>query len=131
MRVGGGGEDRAVVVLQHLNPRGDVGGVIVADLRGEFKIGAEESGTQLGDQLLAGVTFVAPAFAAEITIKAGRMLYPVTCLMGKGRVKAFSVGESLNRRHLDVVEFLRVVGLAAPVADIGARGREERLGVID
>jgi hypothetical protein len=42
LRVGGGGEDRAVVVLQDLQPRGDVGGVIVPDLRGEFEIGAQE-----------------------------------------------------------------------------------------
>jgi len=41
LRVGGGGEDRAVV-LQDLQPKGDVRGVIVTDLRGEFEIGAEK-----------------------------------------------------------------------------------------
>jgi hypothetical protein len=51
--------------------------------------------------------------------------------MGEGAVKALDIGESLNRRHLDVVEFLRVVGLAAPVADIGAGAGEKRLRVRD
>ena len=46
-------------------------------------------------------------------------------------VKAFGVAEALDRRHLDVVGFLRVVGPAAAVTDIGAGGCEERLGVID
>jgi len=51
--------------------------------------------------------------------------------MGEGAVKTLGVGECLNRRHLDVVEFLRVIGLAATVADIGPCAGEERLGVRD
>ena len=78
--MGGGGEDRAALVLQNFQPRGEVGGVVVADLRGEFEIGAQESGAQLGDEFLAGIAFVAPALASEITVKAGRMLYPVNIM---------------------------------------------------
>src|SRR5258708_38492049 len=95
-----GGEDRAVVILQDLQPEGDVGGVIVADLRREFEIGAQECGPQLGDEFLVSVACVAPALATEFTIKAGLMLRPVNCLMTKRALKLFGIGESLNWRHL-------------------------------
>jgi len=39
--------------------------------------------------------------------------------------------KALNRWHLDIVEFLSVVGLAATVPDIGPRAGEECLGVRD
>lgn len=42
LRMGGGGEDQAFVVLQGLQPVGDIGGVILTDLGGNFEIGTEE-----------------------------------------------------------------------------------------
>src|ERR1019366_3010429 len=129
--MGGGGEDRAALVLQNFQPRGEVGGVVVADLRGEFEIGAQESGAQLGDEFLGGIAFVAPALASEITVKTGRMFYPVNTFVAKRGVKFLSIGESLNRRHLDVVKFLRVVGPVAAITDFGSRGSEELIGMSD
>jgi hypothetical protein len=40
LRMGGGAEDRPPVVLQHGYPRGDIGGVILADFRRDIEIGA-------------------------------------------------------------------------------------------
>ena len=48
----GGGEDGPLVVPKHLEPGGDVGGMVVTNLRSEAEVGAEEGGAQFGDQLL-------------------------------------------------------------------------------
>ena len=40
LRVAGGDEDRALIVLEDLQPRRDVGGMIVAGFRRDAKIGA-------------------------------------------------------------------------------------------
>ena len=40
LRVAGGGEDRPLVVLQDLQPRRDIGGVVVAGFGRDAKIGA-------------------------------------------------------------------------------------------
>ena len=40
LRMAGGGEDRALVVLEDLQPRRDIGGVVVAGFRRDAKIGA-------------------------------------------------------------------------------------------
>jgi hypothetical protein len=56
-------------------------GVIVADFRSQLKVCAQERGTQLGDQLLAGITFVAPRLAAEIALQAAVVLGPVRRLV--------------------------------------------------
>jgi len=42
LRLAGGGEDRPLVVLQDLQPRRDIGGVVVAGFRRDAKIGAEK-----------------------------------------------------------------------------------------
>jgi hypothetical protein len=39
LRVGSSGEDRAIIILQDLQPKGEVGGVIGADLWRGFEIG--------------------------------------------------------------------------------------------
>ena len=49
LSVGGSLEDRAVVVLQNLEPSGDLGRVVLADLGGELDAGAKKCGAQLGD----------------------------------------------------------------------------------
>jgi len=46
-------------------------------------------------------------------------------------VEAFSVAEALDRRHLDVVRFLRVVSAASATADVGFSGGEECVSVLD
>jgi hypothetical protein len=45
----GGGEDRALVVLQDLKPRRDISGVVVAGFRRDAKIGAEKCRADFGD----------------------------------------------------------------------------------
>jgi hypothetical protein len=56
---------RPPIVLQHLEPLGDIGGVILAHLRRQAKIGAQERACQFGDQLLGGIPFIAPPLARE------------------------------------------------------------------
>ena len=42
LRVGCGGEDRALVVFQDLDPRRDIGGVVFPNLRRKLEVGAKE-----------------------------------------------------------------------------------------
>jgi hypothetical protein len=49
LRVAGGGEDRALVVLQDLKPRRDISGVVVAGFRRDAKIGAEKRRANFSD----------------------------------------------------------------------------------
>ena len=51
LRVASRGEDRAVVVLQHLQPIRDVAGVALAQLKSEVEVGAEKGGTLLPDDI--------------------------------------------------------------------------------
>ena len=69
--MGGGAEDRAFVVLESGQPRGDVGGVVVSHFRREPQVGAQERSSQLGYQFLAGIAFVAPGLATEIALQPG------------------------------------------------------------
>src|SRR5438270_9175980 len=46
-----------------------IGGMIVTDLGREFQIGAEESGTQIGNEFLVRIASIAPS-CARIQIKA-------------------------------------------------------------
>lgn len=77
LRVCSGLEDSALVILQNLEPMPDIGGVVVAWLRGDTQIGTKESGAQFSDQLFAGVAFITEALAAEVTVKAALMFGPV------------------------------------------------------
>jgi len=77
LRVAGGAEDEPLVVLQHLEPVADVGGVILPDVRGDAEVGRQEGGTEFGDKFLAGVAFVAPCFPAEVAVEALRVPRPV------------------------------------------------------
>ncbi len=47
LRVRRGGEDRALVVLQRLDPRRDIGGMVLAKLRRQVEVGGQERGTKL------------------------------------------------------------------------------------
>ena len=48
LRVAGCREDRAVVCLEHVQPVGDVGGVVLTRLKRQIKIGTEERGAEFG-----------------------------------------------------------------------------------
>lgn len=81
LRVRGGGEDRAAVVLQNFEPVGDIGGVIFAGLQRQFKIGAQEGCAQFGDQFFLGIGVAAEAVAAEVAVKAVFAARPMGQLM--------------------------------------------------
>ena len=68
-RLGCGGEDRLLVGLQDGKPGREILRVIRARLVGDAKIGAEESGSEFGDQLLDRIGLVAEALA-ELPIAA-------------------------------------------------------------
>lgn len=101
LRMGGGGEDEALVILQNLG--GDIGGVILADFRSDTEIGAKKGRPYLGHQFLFRVTVIAPALAAEVTLQSGRGFRPMAHLMAKGPVKGFGVIESEEGRHLHMI----------------------------
>ena len=48
LRVARGSEDRALVIAQDRDPVGDIGGVVVANLRRKFEIGRQERRAKLG-----------------------------------------------------------------------------------
>jgi hypothetical protein len=77
LRVRRGGEDGALVVLQDFQPGGDVAGVILARFGCDAEVDAQEGRSELGDQLLGGVAFIAPAFAAEFAGQARGVPGPV------------------------------------------------------
>lgn len=49
LRMTGRGENRPLVLFQHLESHRDVGGMVLADLRGQSEIGAKERGPDLGN----------------------------------------------------------------------------------
>jgi len=124
-------EDGPGVVLQNLEPGRDVGGVVFLDFRGDFEIGAKESRAQLGHEFLAGIAFVAPGLAAEVPVEARRMFGAMDAFVRESRVEAFGIAEAFDGRELDVVGFLRVVGPAPAIPDVGLRSGEEPIGVLD
>ncbi len=55
--MGCGGEHRSVVGRQDFKPGCDIGCVIFARFQSKFQIGAQESSSKFGNQLLDSVTF--------------------------------------------------------------------------
>ena len=131
LRVGCGLKMARLSFLSTFKPRRDVGGVVVADFRRQFQVGAEESGAELGHEFLAGIALVAPGLAAEIPVEAAGCLVQCVALMRERGVVALGVAEGLDRRHLDVVGLAGVEGAVATDADVGAGVGEECLGVVD
>lgn len=129
LRVGRGGKDGALVGLEDLEPAGDVGGVVLTDLRCELEPGADEGGSEFGDKLFRGVGGIAPARAVEVTIEPGLVAGPMCEFMAKRGVVAFGGDEAREGRQLDVVETRAVIGLMAAVADVGRGRRDESLGL--
>src|SRR5580693_983950 len=90
----------AVVVPEDFQPCRDIGGTVLARFQVEFEVSAQESRSKFRDEFLAAVTFVAPAPATEIAIKALRVLRPVRQFMGEGGVVALSIAEGFEGWHL-------------------------------
>ena len=119
--MGGCRKDGTIVILENFQPSRDIGGVFLPRLLVQFEIGTEESRPQLGNKLFAAVTFIAPALAAEVTVKALRVFCPVGQFVGEGGVVALGIAEGLERRHLYVIQFLRVIGTVPAVSDVAPR----------
>lgn len=77
LRMGGGGEDRALVILQDFQPALNIGCMIAAGLGLQFQIGAKERRAKFGDKFFFGVAFITPFLAPEFTVKTALMLRPV------------------------------------------------------
>ena len=84
LRMSGGREDGAFVVLEDLEPVAEISGVILPDVGRDAEIGAEEGGTQFRNQFLAGIAFIAEALAAKVTGEPCVMAGPVGQLMQGG-----------------------------------------------
>ena len=72
-----GGEDRAIVVPQQVEPIFDVAGVLQFALDAE--VGAQKGGGELGDQFLGGVGARAEA-SSEVPVEAGFESRPMTVM---------------------------------------------------
>jgi len=70
LRVGGGGEDGAGVVLEDFEPVRDIGGVILAGFERQFQVGAQERGSEFGNEFLLRVGVAAETVPAEIPVEA-------------------------------------------------------------
>ncbi len=119
-----GGEDRAVVVPQQVEPMFDVAGV--PQFARDSEVGAEEGGGKLGDQFLGGVGARAEA-SGEVTVEAGFVSRPMTELVERRRIIWFDRCERAHRRQVDEVERRDEARLIAPVADVGLGRRNERV----
>ena len=131
LRMASGAEYRAAVMLEDFEPGGDVGSIFLARLKSDLQVGAQERGTQLGDQFLGAIAGIAPALAAKIAVKARGVLGRVNQFMQDRAVVTLGIAESLEGRHLHVVEFLRVVGAVAAVLSRSPRGSDEGFGAFD
>jgi len=60
-----GAENRPLAVFQDLEPRGDIGAVVLPDFRGDIEVHAKIGGPQLGNEFIADVVFIAEALAPE------------------------------------------------------------------
>jgi hypothetical protein len=78
--LGCGGEDRVLVGLQHGPPGREILGVIGAGIVCDAEIGAEEGGSEFGNQLLDRIGLVAEALA-ELPMAAALGAGPVAKLM--------------------------------------------------
>jgi len=131
LRMGGGAENRPLVIAQHLEPALDIGGMIGARLRRQGKIATKERCAQLSDEFLAGIPFIAPPLAPEFTIKTAFVLRPVRQLVRQGRVVGFGATEALEMRHLHMIAAAAIVSPVPTAADVCTRGGEEFLGMVD
>src|SRR5260370_2641713 len=115
--VRGGGEHCSIISCQHFQPSCDIGRAVFAGLKSEFQVGAQESCPEFGNQFLDNVTFAPEAMPAEVTVEPRLAACPVGAFMGKGRVVAFRVLETLEWRHLDRIGCNAVRRAVSAVSD--------------
>ena len=93
LRVARRGEDRAGVCLEHVQPVGDVGGVVLTRLKRQIKTGTEERGAEFGHEFFDRVAFGPETFGAEVARQARFVCGPVRRL-----VRESGVGADTSRR---------------------------------
>src|SRR5439155_3246461 len=103
LRVGGRGEDRAVVSLEDMQPVGNVGGVVLTRLKRQIKIRTEERGAEFGHEFFDRVAFGPETLGAEVARQARFVCGPVRRLVREGGVVALGVAEGLEARQYDAV----------------------------
>ena len=81
LRVAGCCEDRAVVCLGHVQPVGDVGGVVLTRLKRQIKVGTDERSTEFRHEFFDRVAFGPEAFDAEVARQARFVCGPVRRLV--------------------------------------------------
>ena len=126
--VGGGLEDGAAVLLQHAEPVAEIGSVVVARLRRDTEVTAQERGPDLGDQFFTGITCVAELPMPEVPVEAGRVFRPVRQLVCQRRVIALGIRKGREGRHLYVIGIGGVVRPIPAVANVGTGVGEEPVG---
>lgn len=131
LRVSGGLEDRSLVAVKYLEPRSDVGRMIVADFVRDPEICTQKCRAEFGDELFTRIAFVTPYLLTEVPGQAIDRLRPVDGLMAENAHEALRVWEILHLRHLDEVAGLLVKGTIPAVANAGTRSREKFLGRLD
>src|SRR5690606_33139175 len=80
--LGGGREDRTLVGLEHLQPVGNVSGMIGPGRYRDAEVGTEEGTGKLGDQFLHGIGFIAET-VAKIAVETLFSTGPMSELMGQ------------------------------------------------
>jgi hypothetical protein len=70
LRVASCGEDRAMVCLEHVQPVGNVGRVVLARLKRQIQVGAEERSAEFGHEFFHRVAFGPETLAAEVARQA-------------------------------------------------------------
>ena len=69
LRMGRRRENRPLVLSQDLQPRGDIGRMVLAGLRRDAEVGAEKRRADFGHELFHGIARIAEPLAAEIPME--------------------------------------------------------------
>jgi hypothetical protein len=86
-----------------LQPVGDVGGVVLARLKRQIKIGTEERGAEFRNEFFDRVAFGPETLGAEVARQARFVCGPMRGLVRQGGVVALGVAEGLEERRYDAV----------------------------
>ena len=89
----GSRKDRTAVILENFQPSRGIGSILFPRLLLQFEISTQESRPQLGNELFAAVTFIAPTLAAKVAVKALSVFRPVSQFMGESGVVALGIAE--------------------------------------
>jgi hypothetical protein len=115
-----------MVCLEDVQPGGDVGGVVLARLKRQIKVGTEERGAEFSHELFDRVVFGPETLGAEVARQTRLMCGSVRRLVREGGVVALGVAEGLEGRQHDAVSRGPVKGTVAAV-DERRTGRAEKV----